>query len=215
MLIVAIPKSASTSLMRTLGNLHNIPAVQIFPKNSKEFPYPSTKILHLYHSDMREITDDFATKIASSKEIFKQHIPPTTDNLGLLSNVKKVILLRNPEQIIEAYYRAEITKIHKPRQEFKDCKTLKDWKETARKNGLLNDLVWFHDTWIEESKRNSEINLVIKYSELLHNTKETINLVEQHFELPIADKVSLAKERYSRSSLLFRLFRKIKNRWKL
>jgi len=208
MLIVAIPKSASTSLMKTLGCLHNVPSYQI---TCKEFPCPSTKILHHYHSDIRELNCDFVAQFSNDQAIYKQHIAPTVNNLKLTRGFRKIILLRNPEQVVEAYYRAELRKIHKARQEFVGCTTIREWKQAAQQNGLLNDLFWFKKKWIEESEKNSNMNLLIDYSDLVFSPKKTINMIEEYLELPISSNVNLLREKYSRGlpriRLLSRFFR--------
>jgi hypothetical protein len=186
--------------MKTLGYLHDIPSIQD-TKNVKNFPYPlSTKLLHTYHSDMRNLSRDYLAKTSNMSQIFKQHIPPTENNLELLKYIKKIILLREPEEIIEAYYRAEIKGLHKPRQEFQDCKTLESWKEEAHRNGLFDDLNWFFNEWKKESQKDTNMNLLIDYSNLIINPKNTINEIERFLKLSTSKKVFLSKERYSRKS---------------
>jgi hypothetical protein len=187
--------------MKTLGNLHSLPSSQI---SFREFLCPlEMKLLHTYHSDMREIPaayykDLILLSFMSDQEIFKQHIPPTNNNINLLRNVHKVILLRDPDQIIGAYYRAEKKEIHSARKEFQHCQTLEDWKKTAHHNGLHSDLNWFYNEWMKEANKNPRFNLLIKYSDLILSPKKTVNQVEQYFNLPISDEVTLLKKRYSR-----------------
>lgn len=201
MLIVAIPKSASTSLMETIGRLHNIAAKQTF---FKDYSAPTAlKVLHRYHSDIREIAVGQVKPFQSAENIFKQHIPPTETNLELLCNVKKVILLRAPIEIIGAYCRSEKKKLHPPRPEFKDCRTIEDWHRVANQNGLLKDIEWFYDEWIKEAKREPLMNLVINYSDLVHDSKTTINQIESFFGLKISENITLSKKRYSRHHPLY------------
>jgi len=101
MLIIAIPKSASTSLMRTLAKIHDLPCDMHFKWNgplSKEFPN-----FHLQHSFGWELNEETVSYFINSEIIFKSHIVPSLNNLNLLCDHKKVILLRKPEGIIGAY----------------------------------------------------------------------------------------------------------------
>ncbi|ABA88529.1 hypothetical protein Pcar_1280 [Syntrophotalea carbinolica DSM 2380] len=197
MLIVAIPKSASTSLVKTMGLLHGLPAQQKFFKDA---PVPATtKLLHRYHSDIREFNSEQTDVFGDSGQFFKQHIPPTDNNLELVRGQKKVILLRDPREIIEAYYRASKKKIHKERDEFKNCTTVDEWHQAACDNGLFDDLQWFYDRWNSEAKKHAEENLVIDYSSLIADSEFVINEIEKFFNLSISENVSLSKERFSRT----------------
>lgn len=201
MLIIAIPKSASTSLLDTLGKLHSLEAKQILLRDQ---PAPENlRLLHCYHSDMREITADHAALFAHGQKLFKQHIPPSPGNIGLLTGTKKVVLLRHPEQIIEAYCRAEAKGLHQPRVEFSDCKTPEEWKAKAAENGLLGDLQWFHDQWTAEAAAHPEEILTLGFEELVENSEESLNRVEAHFGLPVSERVKLSKVRYSGNSRFY------------
>ena len=168
----------------------------------KNFQYPeSTKLIHRYHSDIRDLSEDITQEFMDHEKIYKQHISPTKNHLKLLRDCKKVILLREPEEIIAAYYRADRKKLHKPRPEFQDCKTIEDWKNRAHQNGLLEDLNWFYSQWLKESCNYPENNLVINYSELINDPKQAINKIEVFYNLPISKNVKLEKERYSRIKL--------------
>ncbi len=196
MLIIAIPKSASTSLLDTLGKLHGVPSEQMF---FREKPIPSDlRILYRYHSDIREIDAEQAKLFSGRDRFFKQHIPPTINNLQLLRGAKKVILLRKPEEIVGAYYRAYRRGLEMRSKEISDTHTLSEWMQIAEENGLLEDLRWFYKTWLDESQKHTEVNLVIKYDDLLRDPKKTMNMVEEFFDFPVSEEVVLSKKRYSR-----------------
>ncbi len=198
MLIISAPKSASTSLMKTLGVIHDMSAEQLFFHNS---PTPkSLVILHKYHSDIREITPQLATNFASRKFLYKQHLPPTENNLKVTRQIKKVILTREPDEIIAAYYRAQQKKLHKPKPEFDSCNNLEDWQETAISIGLKKDLEYFINKWSMEVKEYPNNNLCITYCDLVNQPQKTINLIEKYYNLPLSQYVNLSKMRYSRRS---------------
>ena len=149
---------------------------------------------------MRELSEEYVDNLKTQhmSHIFKQHIPPTGNNLRLLKEIKKVVLLREPRQIIESYYRAEIRKSHPTRKEFENCSTVEAWLQTAEKNGLLSDVSWFFNEWLSESERHPQTNLVIDYSQLTLEPQKVINSVVSYFDLPVSETVVLRKERYSR-----------------
>jgi hypothetical protein len=137
MLIIAIPKSASTSLMSTLGDLYKLPFEQQF-KNIQSFPINS-KFINLanYHSDCRELDHEIIKKWTKENKIYKQHVIPTENNMQLLKNHKKVILLRKPYDIICSYRRSAIKNLHKQKKEFKDCETKSECLKKVKKLGYL------------------------------------------------------------------------------
>jgi len=214
MLIIAIPKSASTSLMDTLGKVCKMPAQQLFKKElskPKELP-----ILSNLHSDMREYSSKEIDIFTQNNKIYKQHIPPTENNLLLLRDKKKVILLRNCDEIISAYWRAENSGIH---SNFKKIHNLEvsskeEWIKASRKAGLYDDLKFFYKGWLKES--NSKNCLTVSYNELIQNPKKVINEIEFFFDLPITNhSIELSKKRYSRVNFLVIFFRKTRLKSKL
>ncbi len=208
MLIIAIPKSASTSLMSTLGHLHNLPYCQNRFKTRK--PPENLTLLPKYHTDIRELHKDDVATINGSNRIFKQHISPTERNLSLLKQTKKVILLRPPHEIIEAYFRAEKRHLQKQLPEFAHCKTLGDWQKEARKIGLIDELKWFHNRWEKHAANNKTKNLLVPFETLVTNQDKTINRIENFFHFPLSTQaVELYKKRYSRHNRMLYIFSKI------
>jgi len=200
MLIVAIPKSGSSSLLETLGRLHSCPISQTW---YGQWPAPDElHLLHRYHSDMREITEEKASQLARPKRFYKQHIPPTMNNMHRLRDTKKIILLREPSDVVAAYFRADMKGIHKRRTEFVGLDTLAGWQEEAVSNGLLQDLRWFRESWEGEASRRPDLNRIIEYSNLVRDPKECINDIEAHFNLPLSKRVELARVHYSRYSAI-------------
>jgi len=198
MLIVAIPKSGSSSLLETLGRLHSCPISQTW---YGQWPAPDElHLLHRYHSDMREITEEKASQLARPKRFYKQHIPPTMNNMHRLRDTKKIILLREPLDVVAAYFRADMKGIHKRRTEFVGLDTLTGWQQEAVSNGLLQDLQWFRESWEGEASRRPDLNRIIEYSNLVRDPKECINDIEAHFNLPLSESVELARVHYSRYS---------------
>lgn len=196
MLIIAIPKSASTSLLVSLGVAQKIRWEQINHRWVLREPL-ELGLLLAYHTDMREYSKEHVKIFADPNKLYKQHIPPTSLNRALLRNVKKVILLRDPKEIIEAYWRAnQVGMDHAKQKGFEHCKTREEWLNTAAGNGLWSDLQYFHDRWLKEAGPTS---CIITYRNVVNRTKETINKIEAFWGLPITqENIVLAKRRYTR-----------------
>jgi len=195
MLICAIPKSSSTSMMQTLGELHGLSFdqdnnnVRFLPK-SEEFMF-----VHRYHGCMRELNVEFVDKWTNGNMIWKNHVLPTKNNLALLDDKKKVILLRRDiMQIILAYKRAEHTNIHRRRREFRGCRTDQEWINRAIEIGLYSDLVKFNDKWLSHEGDK----LVVYYEDVMDDQQREVNRIEGYFGLSISDNVEYAKRRWSR-----------------
>ena len=155
MLIISIPKSASTSLLTTLARLHKTDGIQLFFKN---YIIPvDYQQLGKYHSDLREYGSTDAAIFFDTIKIYKQHIPPTDNNLGLLKNKKKVILLREPKDIVMAYYRADKKLLHEKRKEFENAHTAEEWMQRAKEIGLLQELKKFYENWITLMARRGNV----------------------------------------------------------
>jgi hypothetical protein len=209
MLIISIPKSASTSLVHTLGEIHSLESKQEF-KKFKHYKIPlEFEILANYHSDVREINNLILDEWDRLDIFYKQHIPPTKNNLDLLKNSRKVILLRKPEEIILAYRRADIKGLHEKRDEFKGCIDEVDWIKRAKEIGLYRELVTFYKGW----NFNNRNNLIIFFDELVKEERRTIEKISQFFSLTVsAENIELKKYRYSNYSSFQRLAYKFKEK---
>lgn len=195
MLIVAIPKSGSTALMATLGSLHKIEAKQNFSFSENKIP-ASSHFIHKNHSDIRELNPQVVSKFNEQNRLYKQHVFPSENNLNLLRKTKKVVLLRKPKEVVKAYRRGAQKKIHNKLEGFPRDASEKEWIDKADDVGLLDDLKIFHEKWKAEAE--SKNTLLIQYEELVDKPTETINKIEEFYELPVHDNVKLKKKRYSR-----------------
>jgi hypothetical protein len=195
MLIVAMPKSASTALMVTLGKLHNLPAKQVdFPDMPK---CQEVKILWKYHYDIVEIDQNIAHQFADQEVIYKQHIIPTDNNLELLQSQKIVVLLRSIEGVIFAYQRA-LLKNMMALPELNSTNDNAKWLKQTKQIGLYHDIWYFYQKWLSQTQENK---LFIFYKDLLQDPTKTINDIGCFWELPTIKKnIILEKERYTRYS---------------
>ncbi|MFY0600327.1 MAG: sulfotransferase domain-containing protein [Cyclobacteriaceae bacterium] len=193
MLIIAIPKSASTSLLKTLSEFYSSGGEQKFFHSEKKIP-ENYSILGEFHSDVKDYLENEISSFCEEGVFFKQHIPPTKVNLSLLRNRKKVILLRKPIDIVLAYKRGSERGIHKNREAFDGCHTDQDWLVRAEKIGLMNELTHFHNTWLSEQSDK----MILTYEELIEDADSCIKKVADYFGLePKEGVVELKKYRYS------------------
>jgi hypothetical protein len=195
MLIIAIPKSASTSVMSTLGKLHNLEYKQD-TTTSKNFNKPKgTSYLHKLHGDLREINHELVKKWTSSKTIHKQHVFPSKNNLFLLKEYKKIVLLRDPIDIILAYQRGVEKGIQPLPEGFKYRISQTEWIRRAKITGLYNDLELFYSSWIANVDSNT---LIIQYNDVINKTNFTFRKIEYFFDLIETEKeIKLDRKRYS------------------
>lgn len=196
MLIIAIPKSASTSLKSTLGTVNCFESVQL---RFKENPTPlGFSILSDYHSDIRELTQNDAKMFSQENIIYKQHIPPTKNNLYLLKDLKKIVLLREPRDIIQAYYRARQKGMSRNYGGI-DKSNMEEWVNASDQNGLFDELNDFYKRWNAEQGVNC---LILQYKDLIEDTQNSINRIQNYLALPLITKnIVLDRKRFTRQNI--------------
>lgn len=202
MLIIAIPKSCSTSLLATLGRLHSIPAQQIDLQMDRSLD--DYKVLSEIHFDQGQLNRQLVRRFTAKNKFFKQHILPTENNRHLLQGRPKVVLLREPEHILLSYRRTVKAGMRSKdpnkstghvRQLMAGCHTNADWLERAREIGLVDELTRFYEGWAG----NDDEQLVIHFDDLVQRPGAIVNEIEDYFGLPRSSNVTLSKERYTRS----------------
>lgn len=215
MLIIAIPKSASSSLISTLCKLHNIEDKTF--RMRKEYQPHSTKAnsykrLSKWHSEIVDMSTGWEQETSKTTGFYKHHFPPTDHNQQILATQKKVILLRSPEEIVLSHFKGDKTGVFPILSEdFIFCFTKKSWLKRAHKIGLINELQKFYDGWMNHSGDK----LIITYEELISQPQLTINKIEEYFGLDQSEYVDLQKEKYffhsqAKGSLVYRIYRRFK-----
>lgn len=200
MLIIAIPKSASTALMKTLGKIHNLRSTQDLTVKSLPIP-ENCRFIYDYHSDIRTLNTDLVRKFNSEHLIYKQHVYPSVHNMELLKQVKKVVLLRSTHDVIDAYRRGAKKKVHNLFKGFSTDMDTDAWNKKSIEVGLKADLDYFNDQW--RLLNNDPNTLIIEYDDLIKNTKNTLNKIELFFGLSITEgPVKLKKVNYSKQPQL-------------
>ena len=196
MLIIAIPKSSSTSFLAALSEVSNIPGTQNFKlKNSKETAdLPFFKGISVGHSDMVNIDEATLNHWIESKECFyKQHILPTKHNIDILKKAKSkvIILIRNNHEILKSYDRV-------PKGGMK-----KAWKDrVVSKKETLKALRLFTVVYKHHFKKNKNF-LFIDFYDVTKNTQKTLRkslrfLCVKYYNIP--NTYELPKKRFYRKN---------------
>jgi hypothetical protein len=101
LLIVAIPKSASSSLVASVQEATGWAKSNAGIRKQHLTPLPAPEgygQLKRFHSEVAELTPDVVELLKQPDQIVKLHIAPTANNLALLRDVPKVVLLRRPKK---------------------------------------------------------------------------------------------------------------------
>ncbi len=198
-LIVAIPKSSSSSLIATLCRAHGLPNAtfstrrRFFPHLSAAAGYP--QMAH-FHSDVVEVDEAVAQAVAGKDQFSRHHFPPTPGNLARLAAIPKVVLLRDAFDIVRAYKRGDETGAFELQShEFCFCFSERSWLDRARATGLLSELQAYADGW----RAHDGDKLILDYSELIREPGRALDRVERYFHLSPSGESTLARERYSRA----------------
>jgi len=200
MLIIAMPKSASTTLVATLGEAHGLP---VESQRIRDEVLLRRKIApgywhaaQFHRRDFIEIDDRIASLIAARDLLAKFHFPPTQTNQAILRPVKKVILLRDPSEVVSAYRRGEETGSWPTKSyEFAFCFSEDGWQRRARDTGLIDELHRFAEGWREHDGEK----LVLESDELVADPRGVLARVEAYFGLPVSGLAELRRERFSRA----------------
>ena len=203
MLIVAIPKSASTSLIQTLGELHHLPNVNVSVRSGLVARCPVApeyaQLAKFHPREVVEVDARVVEAVRSPDSIAKFHFPPTPNNQARLRDVRKLILLRDAVEIVAAYRRGDATGAFRLKShEFCYCLSEEGWSERARKLGLIDELRAFAAGW----RAHDGDKLVVEASELVARPAAVLARVERYFELPLSGADTLRQEKYSRAPSL-------------
>lgn len=176
MLLIAQPKSASTSLLKTLSKTMNVGFKNGIGKSTnKNWRYcEGFPTIQRYHDTTIARSKSFLKDwMGNRKSILKDHILPTEKHMEFISdiNFKIVIVLRNPEDSLDNYKRMyKRYKTGKMTQaEIKELMPQRfDWIDFDK---YLFDLQQFNLRWKEFKY---EKKLIITFEDLILNYKSTM-----------------------------------------
>lgn len=201
MLIVALPKSASTALVATLSEQHRLPIEtgRIRERLVAQRPLARgfAQIERFHRRELIELDDEVVRAVAAPGLLAKFHFPPTRNNQARLAGVPKLVLLREPEEVVAAYRRGDETRAFPLKSpEFCYCLTERGWQARARETGLLDQLRAFADGW----RAHRGDMLLIEYRDLARDALGAIARAEKYLGLPQSGADSLREEKFSRAS---------------
>jgi len=199
-LIIAIPKSASTALVATLSKAHALPIRTREIRDEVLLRRPIADdywhVAQFHRRDFVELDDSVARVTASRELLAKFHFPPTPRNQAVLRGTPKVILLRDAQEIVSAYRRGEESGAWPTKSyEFAYCFSEAGWQERARETGLLRELSNFAIGW----RAHDGEKLVLDSAELVAAPEQSLTRIESYFGLRVSGVRELQPERFSRS----------------
>lgn len=170
MLIIAQPKSASTSLMVTLAKILNVGYEMAGTCKNKSEDF---KVLGSCHKCIGQRTKIYFEQLIDGKKVFKDHVIPTKENIDALKEIGKpvVILLRKPDDSYDSYMR----------QFEENNNTNTDRKE------LKKELKKFYNEW---ENTEGKIFLKVYYQDLILHYKSTmIEIINHIVQIPPLEKL--------------------------
>jgi len=175
MLLIALPKSASTSLCHSLGKITGKLATRLDKLGTKVNEYNL-----LPHTDLVKLNVDLIKKFGSKDVFYKQHIAPIDFNIRLVKTLKYVVLIRNPEDAWKAYFRQPDLAKHLNRVDTIKAKT---------------QFIDLYEKYIVLSRNQ----LCVRYKRLISRPYVYVNEILEYWELPqrVDKNFKLLKYRYT------------------
>lgn len=213
MLLIAQPKSASTSLLYTLAKIMKLKSKHAIGKiktvNGKKIELKWEKCIGFseiqkYHDTTIKRDFNYFNKWIRNKNVlYREHILPIKEHLNYIRQVnnKILILLRNPEDCIDNYRRMYAKYLDGKMSE-KDISQLYPKRFSSIDFGyLLNDFIEFNVRWKDF---NFNKKLIITYEDLVLDYENTIKKVLKFFNFKIPKKIiPLMRHKYKRGTQSF------------
>lgn len=177
MLLIAQPKSASTSLLFTLAKMMHVKPIKGLKLKTDSIRYKEFLELQKYHTLIYKKTNKTVGMMINDKtKLYREHLVPTEHNLRMLKNYSNyIILLRSPE---DSYL---------------------NYKRLLAKKGqgniqILRDLKLFFIRYIEFYLGKGL--LVIFYDDLVLNYQKTMKRITAYWNIK-AKIINLQKRKYT------------------
>ena len=207
-LFIAQPQSSSTSTMINFGSMAGLHAIQQFPCrghpcfNEGCYARSSVWFILLVHSDVCEhYTHQLEIWIGDITTIFKQHIPPTPHNRGLVlrfareSGKRVVILTRDAYEATHGFCERRLMEgqlgedgLFRVKNHSLPC----DMEE------MMRAMKAWGDGWSEFARQYPQHARIITYEEMLIADQREAVLSDslEFYQIPKVQPIFLAKERY-------------------
>lgn len=184
MLLIAQPKSASTSLMWSLSEILKVPLKNGHNRCSEDKDCEGYKQLQIYHGTMVKRCREYLRWYIKKDIIYKEHILPTQEHLKYIEDIGEpvVVLLRNPAECIASYKRV-LSVIPDKKIDFEE---------------MEKELQLFYDKYMQLT--NNPLYMIITYKDIVEDFIETIKKVIVHYkrDVPInVDQYRLQRRNYT------------------
>jgi hypothetical protein len=186
MLLIAIPKSASTSLATTIAKISGLHCGLGIPATKIDINCEGYEEIQKYHCNMVERSPLFLQQIIKGrKKIFKEHLLPTDRHLKILNKFKEriVILLRDKNDVYDAYRRIDIEH-YKKEKKYINLKQIKE------------DINNFHDRYMWWASNKPNV-IVFYYRDLITNYQAVMNRILKWYKLKRCKIIPLMKLKYT------------------
>jgi len=176
MLLIAQPKSASTSLMWSLSEIMKVPMKNGTNRKQSDINCPGYDQLQIYHGTMVKRSYKYLKEYITNNVLYKEHILPVPEHLKSIDDIGKpvVVLLRDPKECIESYKRV-LSVIYDKKIDYDE---------------MEKELYQFNETYSQLT--NNNIYMIIDYREIVDDFINTIKKVLLHYGKDIPNDV----ERY-------------------
>jgi hypothetical protein len=198
MLIIAMPKSASSSLARSLSDATGVPVANRAARapwkaRPRAASFPLMAAIH--HGDAYELAPSDAEALAAIDGVAKHHILPTANNTAVLAGVRRIVLLRDPDEVIDAYWRGYATGVWPDAFKVLGAgRTIEEWRAAARTAGLDAELERFAGGWRQAPGET----LLLDYAGLTADSDRTLRQALDFFGYSEAAVPALAREKFTR-----------------
>lgn len=197
MLIIAMPKSASSSLARTIARAHGL-AEQNDDINAEHPPqFPAAhRLAQELHPYPAVSADTLRGIVTDRSALRKLHLFPTEPVLEAIMDEPVVVLLRDPAEVVDAEFRAFIAGIHPLAPSMPRTASL-ERSRAAAAGGLLASLRSFAEEWRAVAAARPQQVLLIDHLEVVRDPSRVLAACERHFGLPPSSGLELLRERWS------------------
>lgn len=189
MLLIGQPKSASTSLLKTLAKMFKVKYQNGLGKDIGWEYCKGFKEIQKYHDTTIKRNESFLRMWMVKRDIMlKEHILPTEEHKNIIKkvNAKILILLRNPEDSFDNYLRM-INKYNKKEYNEKTIDEIVPFRfDKINLGGFLNDLKDFNEGWLNF---DYDKKLIITYEDLILQYKDTINKIFKFWNFKLPKKI--------------------------
>lgn len=198
MMIISIPKSASTSLMQTIAKILDIKYQNGISRKKYFIDVPEYSEMQSYHGTTVRRSKEFLTKWISRKDIiYKEHLLPTKEHIDYIRKINKpvVILLRKVDHVIDNYLQS-IEKFKSGKMDLREQKGLiikKLIKIDYEK--LKKEYFEFNKLWIESRLKNV---LYVNFDDLILKYNRVMRMILDHYGYPEAKIIPLMKAKGNR-----------------